>query len=81
VAGSHLSCAPRIGLQANAVQRARRMRLESPASPPTLCVKERGQYKYSVENALLTGGSRPPPQPKARPCRAEPLRRSKAMLC
>ena len=30
------SCAPRIGLQANAVQRARRMRLESPASPRAL---------------------------------------------
>ncbi len=36
------SCAPRIGLQANAVQRAQRMRLESPASPPTLPLKEGG---------------------------------------
>ena len=31
-----LSCAPRIGLQADAVQRARRMRLESAASLTTL---------------------------------------------
>jgi 5-oxoprolinase (ATP-hydrolysing) len=30
------SCAPRIGLQADAVQQAQRTRLESPASPPTL---------------------------------------------
>jgi hypothetical protein len=36
------SCAPRIGLQANAVQRAQRMRLESPASPPALPLKEGG---------------------------------------
>jgi hypothetical protein len=36
---------------------------------PTLSVKERGQYKYSVENALLTVGSRPPPQPS--PCQGE----------
>jgi hypothetical protein len=36
------NCAPRIGLQADAVQRARRMRLESPASPPALPLKEGG---------------------------------------
>ena len=33
---SNPSCTPRIGLQADAVQRARRMRLESAASPTTL---------------------------------------------
>ncbi len=36
------SCAPRIGLQADAVQRARRMRLESPVSPPTLPLEGEG---------------------------------------
>jgi FKBP-type peptidyl-prolyl cis-trans isomerase FkpA len=36
------SCAPRIGLQADAVHRAQRMRLESPASPPTLTLEGGG---------------------------------------
>jgi predicted secreted hydrolase len=36
------SCAPRIGLQADAVQQAQRMRLESPASPPTLPLQGEG---------------------------------------
>jgi FKBP-type peptidyl-prolyl cis-trans isomerase FkpA len=43
------SCAPRIGLQAVAVQRARRMRLESPASPPTLPLEGgEGQYANGI---------------------------------
>jgi predicted secreted hydrolase len=43
------SCAPRIGLQADAVQQAQRMRLESPASPPTLLRQGGG----SVHRRLL----------------------------
>ena len=37
-----LPCRARLGLQAQTAQRARRVRLESPASPPTLSPKGRG---------------------------------------
>ena len=72
VPSSYLSCAPRIGLQANAVQRARRMRLESPASPPSpfqrperapLSPLGEGAIRFSFENALLTDKFRAPRQP------------------
>jgi hypothetical protein len=43
------SCAPRIGLQADAVRRARRMRLENPASPPTP-LKGEGAIHFNAAN-------------------------------
>ena len=48
------SCAPRIGLQADAVQRARRTRLESPAEPPALLRQGGG----GQENAFPSRGGR-----------------------
>ena len=45
------SCAPHIGLQADAVQRARRMRLESPASPLTLPLQGGGNNPLNRHQA------------------------------
>ena len=49
-----LTCSAHPGLQAGTAQRARRMRLESPASPPALSrTRERGQCPASLPPAGL----------------------------
>ena len=42
-----LTCSARSGLQAGTASQARRMRLESPATPPSLFLRERAQHKTS----------------------------------
>jgi predicted secreted hydrolase len=59
------SCAPRIGLQADAVQRARRTRLESPASPLTLPLQGEGITRRwllaaGVASVLPSQAAQPP---------------------
>ncbi len=48
-----LTCSAHAGLQAGIAQRARRMRLETPASPPTLSLKGRGSKGLAVTPFFL----------------------------
>jgi methylated-DNA-[protein]-cysteine S-methyltransferase len=61
---SALTCSARIGLQADAVRWARRMRLESPISPPTLSRGYAGEgAASSASRARADEGTASPPSP------------------
>ena len=54
---STLTCSARPGLHAGPARRARRMRLESPVSPPTLSrQRERARLQRDMTHLLLAGG-------------------------
>ena len=56
-----LTCSARSGLQAETAQRARRMRLESPASPPALsCTREKEQCPAPSPARGRRSNARPP---------------------
>ena len=60
-----LSCSARPGLQAGTAQRARRMRLESPASPPVLSRKRESEQCPTPSPACGRASNARPPLPPA----------------